>query len=703
MHVDYGYFEGDHLGKPYDIKLIRRLLTYAGPYRLIIGLSIVLMLFVTGFELLFPYLIKVAIDDYIVVSARQITLSSRPSPLQGMLLDRYGALLLPTADPETFFIRASELKEIDPRDLTSFQRAGLIGQERFYPFYPRGEVENRVLGQYQSSFQRGGGYYFISYREMKRLDHKDLLMLRRGDVRGVSIVSAIFVLILILSFGCNFLHLYAMEYTGQRVMHNLRMRVFGHIQRLSLSFFDRTPIGRLVTRVTNDVQNLHEMLTTVFTHLVKDIFLLAGIIVVLIKINWELALVCFSLLPFIIYITFSFSSKARDAFREVRLKIARINATLQENFSGIKVVQIFNRERESYRRFKVLNHETYLANMRQIGIFALFVPIIEIVGTIAIALLIWYGGGKVISNTLSLGTLVAFLSYLRMFFQPIRDISEKYNIMQSAMASTERIFGVLDNREMIQEASAPKSIAGMRGNIEFRNVTFSYRGNEEVLRDISFSVRAGETVAIVGATGAGKTSIISLLERFYDPQGGQILIDGVDIRELETSFLRSQIGLVLQDVFLFAGDIRSNIQLGSEDLSQDDIERIVRYVNADRLIQKLPKGLDEDVQEGGSTLSAGEKQLLAFARALAISPKILILDEATSSVDTETERLIQDALRKLMEGRTSLIIAHRLSTIQRADWIIVVHKGRIREMGTHAQLMAKRGFYYKLYQLQYRT
>ena len=703
MHVDYGYFEGDHLGKPYDIKLMRRLLTYVRPYRLIIGLSIVLILFVTGFELLFPYLIKVAIDDYIVVSARKITVKSHRSPLQRMLLDRYGALLLPTADPMTFFIRASELRGIEPRDLTAFQGADLISEERFYPFRPRGEVEKRVVEQYRSSFQRGGGYYFISYQDMKGLSQKDILALRRGDVRGVAVVSAIFILILILSFGFNFLQVYAMEYTGQRVMHDLRMRVFGHIQRLSLSFFDRTPVGRLVTRITNDVQNLHEMLTIIFTYLFKDIFLLVGIIVVLIKINWELALVCFSLLPLIVYITFSFSSKARDAFREVRLKIAKINATLQENFSGIKVVQIFNRERENYRRFKVLNHENYLANMRQIRIFALFVPIIEIVGTMAIALLIWYGGGKVISNTLSLGTLVAFLSYLRMFFQPIRDISEKYNIMQSAMASTERIFHVLDNREMIPEPSSPKSIAGIRGDIEFRNVTFSYAGDEVVLRDISFNVREGETVAIVGATGAGKTSIISLLERFYEPQRGQILIDGVDIRELETSFLRSQIGLVLQDVFLFAGDIRSNIQLGNEGLSQDDIERIVRYVNADRFIQKLPKGLEEDVKEGGSTLSAGERQLLAFARALAVNPKILILDEATSSVDTETERLLQDALRKLMQGRTSIIIAHRLSTIQRADRIIVMHKGRIREMGTRAQLMARKGFYYEFYRLQYKT
>ena len=703
MHVDYGYFEGDHLGKPYDIKLMRRLLTYVRPYRLVIGLSVVLILFVTGFELLFPYLIKVAIDDHIVVSARKITLNDPRFAPQRMLLDRYGTFLLPTDDPTTFFIHASQLTEIDPSDLAALQKAGLIEEERYYPVRPREEVEKRVIEHYRSSFHRAGGYYFISYQDMKELGRMDILALRGGDMRGVAVISAIFILILVLSFGFNFLQVYAMEYTGQRVMHDLRMRVFDHIERLSLSFFDRTPIGRLVTRVTNDVQNLHEMLTIMFTYLFKDIFLLAGIVVVMIRINWELALVCFSLLPLILYITFFFSSKARDAFREVRLKIAKINATLQENFSGIKVIQIFNRERENYGRFKALNHENYLANMRQIRIFALFVPIIEIVGTTAIALLIWYGGGKVISNTLSLGTLVAFLSYLRMFFQPIRDISEKYNIMQSAMASTERIFGVLDHQEMIPEPSAPTTISKMKGNIEFRNVTFSYTGDDVVLRDISFNVKQGETMAIVGATGAGKTSIISLLERFYDPQRGRILIDGIDIRELETSFLRSQIGLVLQDVFLFAGDIRSNIRLGNHNISQDDIERVVRHVNADRLVQRLPRGLEEEVKEGGATLSAGERQLLSFARALAVNPKILILDEATSSVDTETERLIQDALGKLMEGRTSIIIAHRLSTIQRADRIIVMHKGRIREMGTHAELMARKGFYYRFHRLQYKA
>jgi ABC-type multidrug transport system fused ATPase/permease subunit len=703
MRVDYGYFEGDHLGKPYDIGLMRRLFAFVRPYRHIIGVSIVLVLIVTGLELIFPYLIKVGIDSYIVVSARKITLDSRHTSLQGMLLDRYDDLLLPTADPQSLFILASDLRKIEPRNLTSFQKAGLIGEEWFYPLRPKGQGEKGVVERYPSLFHQGGGYYFVSYRDMKGLTRGELLTLRKGDVAGVASVAALFVLLLVLSFGLNFLHVYAMEYTGQQVMHDLRMWVFGHIQRFSLSFFDRTPVGRLVTRATNDIQNLHEMLTTVVIHLFKDVFLLAGIIVLLLKINWELALVCFSLLPLIVCVTLFFSKKARDAFRKVRLTVATINATLQENFSGIEVVQIFNRERENYRRFKALNHENYLANMRQIGIFALFVPIIEVVGTIAIALLIWYGGGKVIANTLSLGTLVAFLSYLRMFFQPIRDISEKYNIMQSAMASTERIFGILDHREMIPESSTPKSLPAMRGDIEFRNVSFSYTGDDVVLKNISFRVSEGETVAIVGATGAGKTSLINLLERFYDPQGGHISMDGVDIKELDISFLRSQIGLVLQDVFLFAGDIRSNIQLGNERLSRDEIARITRYVNADRFIRKFPNGLDEEVEEGGATLSAGERQLLAFARALAVNPKILILDEATSHVDTETERLIQDALGKLMRGRTSIIIAHRLSTIQRADRIIVMHKGSIREMGTHAQLIAKKGFYYKLYRLQYGT
>jgi len=377
-----------------------------------------------------------------------------------------------------------------------------------------------------------------------------------------------------------------------------------------------------------------------------------------------------------------------------------MNAFLQENFSGIKVVQIFRREEENGRRFQKINEGHYLASMRQISIHALFVPLIEFLASGAIGLLIWYGGGKVIQETITLGVLVAYLSYIRMFFQPIRDLSEKYNILQSAMASLERIFSLLDHDEKISEPLFPKK-GEIKGNIEFRNISFSYNEEEKVLKEVSFSVHEGETVAIIGATGAGKTSLLHLLERFYEVKEGSILIDGIDIRERDASHLRSHIGLVMQDTFLFAGDVEENIRLGDRKMDEERMRKVTQVVNAEKFIQQLPDGYHTKVGEGGETLSAGEKQLLAFARALYIDPKILILDEATSHVDPETERLIQGGLAQLLKGRTAIVIAHRLSTIQHADRIVVLHKGRVREIGSHTELMARKGLYFRLYQLQY--
>jgi ABC-type multidrug transport system fused ATPase/permease subunit len=484
-------------------------------------------------------------------------------------------------------------------------------------------------------------------------------------------------------------------------MYDLRMKVFSHLQRLSLTFFDKNPVGRLVTRATNDVETLNEMFTSVLLTFFKDVFLILGIVLVLLRTNWRLALVSFTVLPLIAYATYYFSRKVRDAFRLVRVKIAKLNATLQENFSGMRVVQIFRREYENLRRFKGINHEVFQAHMQQIRVYAVFMPLVEIVSSAAIALIIWYGGGQVVRETLSLGALVAFLSYMQMFFRPIRDLTQKYNIMQSAMASSERIFMLLDNRESVPDPGAPFKGNGFRGEIEFVNVWFAYKGEDWVLKDVSFRVRPGEKVAIVGATGAGKTSIINLLERFYDVQKGQVLLDGRDVRTLAKSDLRTKIGLVMQDVFLFAGDIRGNIRLGNDDISDDDLERMASHVNAHPFIERLPNGYDEPVKERGATLSVGQRQLLAFARALAFDPKVLVLDEATSSIDTETERLIQDALLKLLQGRTSIVIAHRLSTIQHVDRIIVLHKGQIVEEGSHSELLKKKGFYYRLYKLQY--
>jgi ABC-type multidrug transport system fused ATPase/permease subunit len=443
------------------------------------------------------------------------------------------------------------------------------------------------------------------------------------------------------------------------------------------------------------------MFTSIVITILRDLFILIGVIVVMLRLNWRLALVSFIVLPIMAWITAVFSVRIRDAFREVRVKVARINASLNESISGMRVTQIFVREAESFRRFASINHENFLAAMKQLKVFAMFMPLMEFASSIAIALVIWYGGGKVVQATLSLGTLVAFLTYVQMFFRPLRNLAQQYGTMQQAMASSERIFLLLDDDEIVPEPDLPQAPEDVRGRIVFENVWFSYVEDEWVLRDVSFTVEPGETVAIVGATGAGKTSIISLLERFYDIQKGRITLDGIDIRDMDKAHLRSLLGLVMQDVFMFAGDIKGNIRLGNDSISDEEVERVAEYVNADRFIAKLSGGYDEEVHERGVTLSTGQRQLLSFARALAFDPRILILDEATSNIDTETEHLIQDALVRLMEGRTSIVIAHRLSTIQHADKILVMHRGKIREVGNHQELLAKRGYYYRLYQLQY--
>jgi ABC-type multidrug transport system fused ATPase/permease subunit len=662
-------------------------------------LSLLFVLIMAALDLLIPYLTKEAIDRYIVNSAREVVLKGDGSLEEERLLSRYGKDLIPEKEKGKFLLRPEVLRSMDRREMALFQKSGLLTENKCYLFIPQRPEDETLLKKYSSSFERSGSYWFISFDRMRELKKEDLLVLRKKDVEGILTIAFLLVSILIVYFGLNFLQVYAMELAGQKMMHDLRMKLFSHLQSLSVSFFDKNPVGRLVTRLTNDIQNVHEMFTSVLLYLFKDILLLIGIIVLLLHFNREFALVSFSLIPLIFVTTLFFSHRARDAFREIRLKIAQMNAFLQENFSGIKVVQIFRREEENGRRFQKINEGHYLANMRQIFIYSLFVPLIEFLGSGAIGLVIWYGGGKVIQETITLGVLVASLSYMRMFFQPIRDLSEKYNILQSAMASLERIFLLLDQDEKISEPLSPKK-EEIKGNIEFNGVSFSYDGEGKVLKEVSFSVHEGETVAIVGATGAGKTSLLHLLERFYEVKEGSILLDGIDIREREVSHLRSQIGLVMQDTFLFAGDVEENIRLGDRKIDGGRVKEVARVVNAERFIRRLPDGYHTKVGEGGETLSAGERQLLAFARALYIDPKILILDEATSHVDPETERLIQEGLARLLKGRTAIVIAHRLSTIQHADRIVVLHKGRVREIGTHTELIARKGLYFRLYQLQ---
>jgi ATP-binding cassette subfamily B protein len=493
---------------------------------------------------------------------------------------------------------------------------------------------------------------------------------------------------------------------GQRIMFDLRMQLHSHLQRLDLRFYDRNPVGRLMTRVTTDVDVLNELFTSGVVSVFGDLFTLVGIMGVLIWLDWRLALVAFSVLPLIALITQWFRSNVRESYRTVRTWIARINAYLQERITGMTTVHLFRREARDFAAFDEIDRKHRDANVRSIVFYAVFYPAIELVSALAAALILWVGGGSVIEGTLTLGSLVAFLMYAQRFFRPISDMSEKFNILQGAMASSERIFALLDTSVQIQSPAGvglPPSPGFGAGAIAFEHVTFAYVEGEPVLRDVSFRVEPSQRVAIVGATGAGKTTIVSLLLRFYDVQGGRITIDGVDIRDMDLTRLRALFGLVLQDVHLFSGTVASNIRLGHDAIGDEAVWRAVKAVHADVFIDRLPRGLATPVAERGATLSVGQKQLLSFARALAFDPRVLILDEATSSVDTETELLIRDALKVVMRGRTTIAIAHRLSTIQGMDRILVLHKGQLRESGTHQELLATRGIYHRLYQLQFQS
>lgn len=524
--------------------------------------------------------------------------------------------------------------------------------------------------------------------------------IRKGDTASLSRTGSYYLLLVVAGFLFNLLQIYVLSYAGQSIIFNIRQKLFAHMQKLPLSYFDKNPVGRLVTRVTNDTEALNEVYTNVLVTLLKDISILAGVLVIMFRLHVTMTLISLAIMPVVVVLTVFFRRRIRKVYRKVRTSLAKINSAISENISGMRIIQMFNREKENYDRFDKIGREYYRAVMSEVITFGLFRPAVEMLSFIALSLLIWFGGQEVLEGSLQFGILYAFTNYLSMIFHPISDLAEKYNILQSSMAASERIFMILDTpaEEDSGMLNIPDSI---RGEIEFRNVWFAYNEDDWVLRDVSFTVPAGKTVAIVGATGAGKTSIISLLSRLYEIQKGEILIDGINIRDVRKDDLRRLTGVVLQDVFLFSGRLKDNIRLDEESISDEKVREAARYVNADGFISRLPIGYDTEVMERGSTFSAGQRQLLAFARALAFDPKILVLDEATSNIDTETEMLIQDALARLTRDRTTIVIAHRLSTIQHADKIIVLHKGKVRESGTHQELLAKRGMYYSLYQLQY--
>jgi ATP-binding cassette subfamily B protein len=650
--------EEEVLGKAYDSRLMRRLLTYLRPYRWQVTIAIASIILKSFCDVLGPYLVKVAVDRYL-------------APVKGAT---------------------------------------------------------------------SGLWSWLSPQPL----------------HGIAQISSIYFSLLLLTFVFEFLQTYFMQWTGQKVMFDLRSQIFRHLQRMHVAFYDKNPVGRLVTRVTTDVDALNEMFTSGVVSIFEDLFVLLGILGIMLCMNWKLALITFGVLPLIVVATKFFRDKVRDSYRRIRIAVARINSYLQEHVSGMVVLQLFNRERKAYDRFSEINRSHMDAFKDAIMAYSVYYPVVDFFSAIAIACVIWFGGrdvmGGVVAKSISfefshqtlipfhvvetaasLGVVIAFTAYAQRFFRPIMDFSEKYNILQSAMAASERIFKLLDTPVGIVSPTVTKKPEG-RGRIQFDHVWFAYRDKPEpatahvgtdafvrpaerseaalaptgdstpdwVLRDVTFAIEPGETVAVVGHTGAGKTTLISLLLRFYDVQKGAVRIDGVDVKEMDLADLRSRFGVVLQDPFLFTGTIGGNIRLGTERIQDAHVAKAAEDVNLGDFIRALPNGFNEEVRERGSTLSTGQKQLISFARALAHEPKILILDEATSSVDTETEFKVRDALGRMVEGRTSLIIAHRLSTVQRADKIIVMHKGQVREMGTHQELLAQRGIYFKLYQLQYK-
>jgi len=585
-----GFYEKELAAKPVDKRIVSRLLRFIRPYRRLLALTIFLLLLTAGLQVMGPFLIKLAIDNYIT-----------PGKFDGLL------------------------------------------------------------------------YIVLLYG-----------------------------LVILFEFAIRYFQSYYTEYLGQKIMYDMRMEIFSHIQRLPMSYFDKNPVGRVMTRVTTDVQSLNEMLSSGIVTLFGDIFMIVGVMAIMLALNWKLSLVTFSVLILLAIATFIFRSKVRVSFRIIRTKISNINSFLQEAISGVNTTKIFNRQKENNVEFEGLNREYLNTYLRTILYYAIFFPVVILISTLAVALVIWYGGGQVIRNILTLGTLVAFIQYVEKFFHPISDLSEKFGILQEALAASERIFNLLDLKPAITSPGNPVKVGKVRGNIKFDKVWFAYNEENYILKDISFNLQAGQSVAFVGATGSGKTSIINLMNRFYEIQKGKILLDNIDIKRFNLQDLRRHIGVVMQDVFLFSGTILENIRLGNKEISPDQVTRASKYVNAHKFIKKLPGQYDFEVKERGQVLSVGQRQLIAFARALVFNPEVLlVLDEATSSIDSEIEALIQDALEKIMENRTTIVIAHRLSTIKNVDKIIVLSHGEIVERGTHGELLRAKGIYHKLYKYQY--
>ena len=654
---------------------MKRLLSYLKPHKWIMTAATILVLFIIVVELYRPIVIGNAIDDYI---------NGYYAPYIETTADASGAI--PYKD--TYLTR-----DFTPKTGQMYDQI-LLYDNQYYMAENLSEKECELLKNADSDTISN----YVNQNAVL-LTRSELKLLRHYDFTGILKAAALYLFLLLTGFILNALDTWILQKMGQEIIFKMREEVFTHIHSLSLSFFNNTPVGKLVTRVSNDTEAVNELFSTILVKLFKNIVKIIGFAVVMVSINVKMALVSFLLLPVVTVLTFFFRYMSKKAYQLTRNRITDLNTFLSEHLSGMKLIQIFAREDIKYQQFEQKSKDLYDANWREVMTFAIFRPSIYLVSVFAMMIVIGTGSYSVLNQTLSLGTLFIFISYISSFFDPIQELAEQFGTLQSSLASAEKIFSVLDETPDIVKPEHPVEVT-IRGRIEFRHVWFAYENDDYILKDISFVIEPGEKVAFVGATGAGKSSILNLIGRYYDIQKGEILIDGVNIKDIDTDVLRSAIGQVQQDVFIFTGDIKSNISLGNENISMEEIKRAAQIVHADSFIEKMPGGYDAPVTERGSTLSAGQRQLLSFARTLAYQPSILVLDEATANIDTETESLITSALARLMEGRTTIMVAHRLSTIQHADKIIVMHHGQIKESGSHQELLAKNGLYKKLYDLQ---
>ena len=710
--------------KGYDPALMKRLLAYVKPYLFSAILALTALLLATTGEMSLPILIQKAVDEHILPFFRKID----PAGAGTEILTRIGAEDRSKAQSDDhwigslLFVPASRLIDLSTSEKAELISRGALSEED-YLVIEIDSSSSSIIDRYPDLFTVGesgdsGGrpspvhavpvHAAMRAGDLQQLSRDEIVVLRQRHYRGLTILALQFLGILACILIASFGQIYLLTYIAQMVMRDIRTELFGHTIRLSLKYLEANPVGRLVTRITNDVETINELFSTVITSFLKDISLMVGVFVILFILNTRLALLTLLCFPPVVAATYIYRSKARDAFRWVRSAVSKVNGFLSEHLSGMGIIQLFAREQLTGEEFAERNEELKRANLREMHVFSTFRPLIDLLAMTTLAVILYLGAGAYLRNILSLGVLIAFLNLIRRFFEPVGDMAEKYNILQSAMAGSERVFDLMDKQEFIlpPEAGSPDSYksatqSGQRhGSIAFDRVRFAYKKDEWVLNDLSFEVQSGETVAIVGYTGAGKTTIASLLARLWDIQGGRILLDGVNIRNLPTDVLRRQVQSVLQEVFIFSGTVEENIRLGS-DISFEQIQRASRLVRADVFVDSLPDGYATVLSERGSNLSTGQRQLLSFARVVAHDPELLVMDEATANIDSETETLIQEALGNLLEGRTSIVIAHRLSTIKRADRILVIHGGKLVEEGDHATLLRDRGIYYNLYQMQF--